>query len=190
VRLLAIDPGPETCGVVLLDVDEFPPRVIRAWSEMPVARLLKDLKDPRMAGVRVAAERITGYGKEVGASTFLTCEVFGKIDLRCADVGLVFADDITRKVVKTRLGLPTTATEAQVNAVMRHTYPATGGGSTPAVGTKAKPGPLYKIRHPELSTPGEKIHTWAALGVGLAWCLEQERERRAAELAELTRQAG
>lgn len=36
-------------------------------------------------------------------------------------------------------------------------FPRTGGGATPQVGTKAKPGPLYGI----------STHAWAALGVAV-----------------------
>lgn len=36
-------------------------------------------------------------------------------------------------------------------------FPRTGGGATPQIGTKAKPGPLY----------GVSSHAWAALGVAV-----------------------
>ncbi len=125
-------------------------------------------------GFSVAAERITGYAQKVGASTFQTCEVYGRIWQCCHLFGFPLTG-ITRKAVKTALGLPTTAKESQLNAVIKHTYPQTGGGATPAVGTKKAPGPLY----------GVKDHAWAALGVGLAWCLRRIREQRAAELEAL-----
>jgi hypothetical protein len=67
--------------------------------------------------------------------------------------------------------------------VIKHTYPATGGENKRSgrqVGTKKKPGPLY----------GFAEHSWAALGVGLAWCLERERKRRAKELEALKAERG
>lgn len=172
MQILAIDPGPLACGVVLLDVDEFPPRVVMAAAEMAVEEAITLLGSDEFEAA--AAERITGYAQKVGSSTFATCEVYGRIVQRCIALGVPLTG-ITRKEVKIALGLPTSAKGGQLNAVIKHTYPQTGGGATPAVGTKPKPGPLY----------GVTDHAWAALGVGLAWCLERERERRAAELEAL-----
>jgi hypothetical protein len=172
VNLLAIDPGPETCGVVLLNVDEFPPSVISSTAAMDVDSVVALLRSEGFD--EVAAERVADYRMKVGVPLFQTCEVYGRIWQRCLDVGMEITG-ITRKQVKTALGLPITASGAQLSNVIKHTYPQTGGGATPAVGTKSQPGPLY----------GVKDHAWAALGVGLAWCLERERQRRAAELAAL-----
>ena len=55
MKLLAIDPGPETCGVVLLDVDEFPPRVVEHRADLSVDDVLFWIADRR--GDEVAAER-------------------------------------------------------------------------------------------------------------------------------------
>lgn len=176
-RLLAIDPGPETCGVVLLDVDEWPPKVLKHQAKMPVEELLCTLRDRGNAPgtPRVACERVAPYGnRSVGAEIFETCEVFGDIRgiCRCRNINFTA---IYRREVKMRLGLQVSVGDPQVNEVVRLTYPPTGGGKKPQVGTKGKPGPLYGI----------KEDAWAALGVGLAWCLEREREQRAKELEAL-----
>ena len=175
MKLLAIDPGPETCGVVLLDVDQWPPTVLSHRAKTPVADVLTALRSDEQQGVPVACERCAPYGKRsVGAEVFETCEIFGDIRATCRDHGIDFTP-IFRREVKMRLGLQVSVGDPQVNEVVRLTYPATGGGKTPQKGTKARPGPLY----------GLADDSWAALGVGLAWVLERERERRAADLERL-----
>jgi len=182
MNLLAIDPGPRTCGVVLLDVEVWPPRVIMSWDELPVETLLTGalrdgVVDAGYALDAVAAERVTGYMERVGASTFETCEVFGDIRNECRHSGVDFSG-LNRKEVKSELGLPPTADDAVVNRAVRELYPATGGENKRSgrqVGTKKAPGPLY----------GLSEHSKAALALGVAWCLRRTRRQRAAELEAL-----
>ena len=177
MNLLSVDPGPETCGLMILDVDSFPPPVVEQSADVPVADVLAIIVAGKWHGwafSQVAAERVVSYRQGVGSETFETIEVYGRIWDRCETNGVPFTC-ISRKEVKARIGLQTSAKMPQVNEVVRLTYPRSGGGKKPQVGTKGKPGPLY----------GVKDHAWAALGVGLAWCLEREREQRAKELAAL-----
>ena len=173
MKLRAIDPGPETCGVLLLDVDVWPPTVLEHRAKTPVDEVLAMLRDG--SGIPVACERVAPYGKRnVGAEVLETCEIFGDIRATCRDHGVDFTP-IYRREVKMRLGLQVSVGDPQVNEVVRLHYPATGGGKTPQKGTKARPGPLY----------GLADDSWAALGVGFAWVLEREREQRAKELEAL-----
>ena len=183
MRLFAIDPGPETCGVVLLDVDEWPPKVLKHRAKMPVEEVLEALRNVRKApGGRsifanfpqVACERVASYNQIAGNEVLQTCEVFGDIRATCRDHGIDFTP-IFRREVKMRLGLQVSVGDPEVSTAIRELYPATGGGKKPQVGIKSKPGPLY----------GLSFDAWAALGVGLAWVLEREREQRAKELAAL-----
>jgi hypothetical protein len=176
MNLLAIDTGPETCGVVLLDVDEFPPRVIYHKADMQIVFLLDTIRGPK--GIRefehVAAERFASQRKPLGNESIYTIEVYGRIWQQCLASGVPFSG-IYRREVKQELGMMATANDAQVNEALRYTYPATGGGKTPQKGTKKQPGPLY----------GLKDHAWPALGVGVAWCLRRIRKQRAKELEAL-----
>ena len=173
MRLLAIDPGPKTSGVVLLDVDVFPPTVLEYTAKMPTDDMLTTLRE-KVASHPVACERVASYNQVAGNEVMQTCEMFGDIRATCRDHGIDFTG-IYRREVKMRLGLLVTVGDAQVNAAIRELYPATGGGKTPQVGIKSKPGPLY----------GLTFDAWAALGVGIAWCLERERLRRKQDLADL-----
>ena len=51
------------------------------------------------------------------------------------------------------------AKDSNVRQALLDRFPATGGGKTPQIGTKSKPGPLY----------GFSKDMWAALGVALTF---------------------
>ncbi len=84
--------------------------------------------------------------------------VIGRIEQAAGNVDRVF-----RREVKLALCNSMQAKDANVRRALLDMYPATGGGKTPQVGTKGKPGPLY----------GVKSHAWAALGVGVAWGMRE-----------------
>jgi len=180
MNLLAIDPGPRTCGVVLLDVDEFPPQVLAHDPAVPVDDVLFALADRKWLGhpfEAVAAERFASQRKPLDNDSIFTIEVSARIWQQCV-ANVIEYVGIYRREVKRELGLPPTVGNPQVNETLRFTYPATGGPHKRLgrqVGTKKHPGPLY----------GFSDHTWAALGVGVAWCLRRTRRQRAAELEEL-----
>jgi hypothetical protein len=152
MNVLAIDPGPETSGVVHI-VDG-----------KPIFREVLDNKDisPELLGdftdTCVAIEMIAHYGTGMpaGKSVFLTCVEIGKISERFESA------DITPRLVergKIKLWLCGTARakDANIRQALLDRFPASGGGKTPQIGTKQKPGLLY----------GFKSHLWAALALAL-----------------------
>ena len=64
-----------------------------------------------------------------------------------------------RANVKMHLCGRTTAKDTHVRQALLARFPQTGGGKTPAVGTKKQPGPLY----------GVKNDAWAALAVAVTY---------------------
>ena len=66
--------------------------------------------------------------------------------------------------VKLHLCKDSRAKDANIRQALLDRFPATGGGKTPQIGTKAQPGPLYGI----------KSHLWAALGVAVTFADKQE----------------
>jgi hypothetical protein len=144
---LAIDPGPAQSG----------------WALMSGADLLGCGVEPnddllvRVAGHigPMAVEMIASYGMAVGREVFETCVWIGRIvqaSRSPEDVRLVY-----RSAVKVHLCRSTKAKDSNIRQAILDRYPRTGGGATPQVGTKARPGPLY----------GVSSHAWPAIGVAL-----------------------
>jgi hypothetical protein len=106
----------------------------------------------------LAIEMIASYGMPVGREVFETCVWIGRFveafsrDSRAHAPRLVY-----RKDVKMHLCGTNKAKDANVRQALLDLFPRTGGGATPQVGTKAKPGPLY----------GVSTHAWPALGVAV-----------------------
>jgi hypothetical protein len=100
-------------------------------------------------------EMVACYGMPVGKETFETCVWIG----RFIEAFNGRTEYVYRRDVKLTLCNSMRAKDANIRQAILDRFPATGGGRTPQVGTKAKPGPLY----------GVKSHAWSALAVGLAW---------------------
>ena len=136
---------------------------------------------PHEHALRVVCEYITSYGATVGRSTFETIFWTGMF----LSVGYPyqklprkapwgpnpdqygFQDDPWYEGVCNHLLHRNTGTDAQINSVLKHRFPQTGGGKTPSVGTKAQPGPLYGI----------KGHEWSALAVAVTFVEQFGKER-------------
>ena len=101
----------------------------------------------------LAIEMIASYGMAVGREVFETCVWIGRF-MQAHDGG---ARLVYRKDVKMHLCGTMKAKDANIRQAIIDLFPATGGGKTPQIGTKAKPGPLY----------GVSSHAWHALAVAL-----------------------
>lgn len=110
----------------------------------------------------LAIEMIASYGMPVGKEVFETCVWIGRFIQSWGDstpVKLVY-----RKDVKMRLCGSMKAKDANIRQALIDLFPATGGGKTPQIGTKSKPGPLY----------GVSTHIWPALAVAVTVAAKQE----------------
>lgn len=150
--VLALDPGTVQTGWVIFDGERVRQCGLMANSEL-VARLTKarDFHVPHLA-----IEMIASYGMPVGREVFETCVWIGRFQQawHAPDgVRLVY-----RKDVKTMLCGNSRAKDPNVRQALIDLFPATGGGATPQIGTKAMPGPLY----------GVSTHAWPALAVAIA----------------------
>jgi len=146
--ILAIDPGTTESGFVLFDGR----RVVMSGvlpNDAMAQRISFDGYET------LAIEMIASYGMAVGKEVFETCVWIGRF-IECfrdpEAVQLVYRKDVKMHIC----GTPK-AKDANISQAIRDMFPATGGGKTPQVGTKGKPGPLY----------GVASHAWAALGVAL-----------------------
>ena len=103
----------------------------------------------------LAVEMIASYGMPVGKEVFETCLWIGRFVQAWHAPELVKL--VYRKDVKMHICGTTKAKDGNVRQAIIDLYPASGGGATPQIGTKAQPGPLY----------GVSSHAWSAIGVAL-----------------------
>lgn len=152
MKLLAIDPGNETSGVIFMEESG---KILEAYSRYQNEDLIIALRKGIFKADHVAVEMITSYGMAVGSDIFETCVFIGMI-LEAAQVP---SSLIYRKEVKMCLCHNLNAKDSNIRRAILDLYPKTGGGKVPEVGIKSKPGELF----------GVSSHAWAALGVGLTW---------------------
>jgi len=138
--ILAIDPGPLQSGYVLYD------GTIIDCGVMQNERILLMLEHAH--GIdKLAIEGIASYGMPVGEETFDTCIWIGRFGQK---FGWEFVELIYRARVKMFLCGSSRAKDTNIRQALIDKF----GGSA-AIGRKAEPGPLYKV----------KAHAWSALAV-------------------------
>jgi hypothetical protein len=151
--VLCIDPGTTHSGVVIFDGLN----ITRIEKEMENNELIRDILNMLYCHTsHMVIEGIASYGMAVGATTFTTCEFIGRF--RQA-YGHENTTKIYRKDVKMFLCNSMRAKDANIRRRVLDIFPATGGGKTPEIGTKGKPGPLY----------GVTSHAISALALGLTY---------------------
>jgi len=162
--VLAIDPGPSTCGVVLYDTKKKTTNTaLKPCAKVDVFGVLC-LMDSLHNVDLVAIERVQSSGFS-GASLLETSEVVGRLQQRALDCGLRVVL-LYRRVVCSRLHVHGAGKDKQVRERMIEMH----GGSERAVGRKANPGPLY----------GVTSHSWQALGLAVVAAeIEEESIARA-----------
>lgn len=148
--LIALDPGPVSTGFVVCDGGQ-----ITRSGCMRNEDIESQVFPLRPDGHTLAIEMIASYGMPVGREVFETCVWIGRFMEQWGApdrVNLVY-----RKDVKMHLCGSPRAKDANIRQALIDLYEPTGGGKTPQIGTKAKPGPLY----------GVSTHAWPALGVAV-----------------------
>jgi hypothetical protein len=153
-RIIGIDPGPVSCGVVVYDIDA--ERVLEAHKAMPVDDVLLRIRSGEFAE-HVAIERFQATRMPMGTSSVETIRNAGRIE-QCAreqgrgvSVSLHYRREVLRALDVTGKG----NRDALVRARLIEAH---GGSKEAAVGRKATPGPLY----------GVSGDAWAALAVAYA----------------------
>ena len=147
--IFAIDPGTTQSGWVLYE----PHRVIDSGVSDNYD-MLEWVKAGQGASI-LALEMVASYGMAVGKEVFETVRWVGRFQQAWHQperVKLVY-----RAQVKLHLCKSAKANDANIRQALLDLFPATGGGKTPQIGIKSKPGPLF----------GVSSHAWAALGVAV-----------------------
>lgn len=138
--VLAVDPGPKQCGVVVLDT---------RWQTIVYAghKAVEDLMADMRAGyVNVVFEKIVGQGKPVGSSVFETIYQTGRL-AHAAEAAGSSVHRVTRTEVKQHLSVR--KGDSQVRAALLKRW----GGPQAAKGT------LKQVTG----------HAWSALAVAVTW---------------------
>ena len=153
MRVLAIDPGMDSSGYVVLDTKTSGlPRkgIVRNGSLLLALRTMTgDVVD------HIVCERIASYGMSVAQGVHDTSWWSGRFVEAAHPVPFAM---LFRKKVKCHLCGVTNAKDSNVRQAIIDRY----GGKAAAIGLKKSPGPLY----------GVKSHMWAALAVALTWADE------------------
>lgn len=147
--ILSIDPGTTQSGWCVYDG-----KAVLHSGVSPNHDVLRLIEEDQLFD-DLAIEMIASYGMAVGKEVFETCVWIGRfkqVAARPDDVRLVYRQD-----VKLHLCGTSKAKDANIRQALLDMFPATGGGKTPQIGTKAMPGPLF----------GVSSHAWAALGVAV-----------------------
>lgn len=150
MKIVAIDPGTTKSAVVVYDGKK--------------ALYAKIAENTVIANSsfhdydHTAIEMVASYGMAVGASTFETVFWSGRFAQQSAICRIPFTK-VYRKDIKMHMCGSMRAKDGNVRQALIDRFPATGGGKTPQIGTKKKPGPLF----------GVSSHMWAALAVAVYW---------------------
>ncbi len=138
-KILCVDPGATHSGVAFLE------NGMLRWSDsaMPNGALLEKLKYLKDKGGAIAMEEFESYKLAIGQPSVQTIFWSG----RFYEASGWPVELFTRKEVKIfmlgRVGVKNSK-KATRDALLT-LYPADGGGKTPQIGTKRKPGPLYGL---------------------------------------------
>jgi len=170
MKLLAIDPGNKKSAWVLYDVET--KKIIHKEigpNENLVPQLSEGALSPKMDSVLIFDHIAIEYPQPRGQAMYtqLVDTIFwiGKF-MQAWGYGW---DKIDRKDVKMVLCGNTKAKDSNIRASLISRFSAAsnlGGGKTPEIGTKSKPGPLY----------GFSKDMWAALAVAITWDEIHEEE--------------
>lgn len=148
--ILAIDPGPATCGLVVYDTDA--QRVTRAHAELTWPDVRHVLSEYLLSGAAVVCER-TQAGPP-STDVVRTTEVVGRVMEWC-DSTRTPLELLYRREVLATLGVSARGSkDARVRAALINLH---GWTKDRAIGTRRAPGPLY----------GVTSHAWAALALAV-----------------------
>jgi len=153
MKILALDPGNVRTAYVAYDTETHRVTSKDLADNETIKQVVADGRGCDLCAI----EMVACYGMAVGATVFDTARWVGRFQE--AWRGSTPAVLVYRREVKLAVCGQCKAKDSNIRAALMDLFPATGGGKTPAVGTKAQPGPLY----------GFKADLWAALGVAVTF---------------------
>lgn len=161
MKILAIDPGTEQsawCFFETIGTKDHPIHFDQEANKEILDRLRQGKNSVRSVPDLVVIEMFKSYGNVMGDSVLQTCVWIGRF---IQAWGARPYELIPRKRIVTQLCMNPRANDTNVRQALIDRW----GGKDKAIGSKAKPGPLY----------GMKNDMWSALAVAVAWT-ELDRE--------------
>lgn len=164
MRVVAIDPGYQQSAYVVWDGEQ-----VLYRGTYPNEDMLRGLHwlyhHPPVVYV---FEQVESYGMAVGREVFQTVFVTGRMyQQACSTASPSQAVLMPRRAVKLHLCHSAKAKDSNIRQALIDRF---GGTKAEAIGTKAKPGPLYGIRADE----------WAALAIAVTWWDQQQAQEATA----------
>ena len=177
-KIIAIDPGPKTSGVAIIDDASWPPLIRYAGKTVPIVAIMRDIERTSSMQIYpgacdVVVEDITarGAGHSIFTHAIQTAKIMGEISRQCTIYNTHY-HEINGATWRAKVTGNPTAKTTQIKDCISEIYEeagfACGGGKNPVKGTKLQPGPLY----------GVASHAWDAIGIGLAWIIINEGKIR------------
>jgi len=172
MTVIGVDPGPETCGlVVCFNRFHGPPEPSRASSTATLSSI-REIISWHGIGARSVVEEVEPRAQPLGHDLARTIRMEARVREAAHQHGM---DDVGLCPRDIRIAICGTAkaTWPQVRRAVLDLYAEHyphGGGAEPAIGTKKRPGPLYCLR--EVGAKNGDHH-WSALYVVVAWWLRE-----------------
>jgi len=140
-RVLSIDPGPTESAYVYGDVQNLEHPIIES-GKVANSRLLDLIRLRRFDPKNISIEEIVCYGMPVGAETFRTARLIGRLE-EIVEQRYGFSPLLVPKPkMSAHLCLNRKARDVQIRQRLIDLY---GPGRKKAIGRKSAPGPLYGV---------------------------------------------
>lgn len=155
-NILAMDPGNQESGIVLIGADYRPFKAIKAPNEYLLDQITFHSRDFD----EVVIEMVASYGMAVGATVFETCVWIGRFEQRLRDFGKTVVR-IPRHRVKMNLCHKSTAKDSNITQALVDRFAPNEPNK--GKGTKKAPGFFY----------GFKKDIWQAYALGVTYLDEK-----------------
>lgn len=172
LKIIAVDPGPLRSGMVVYVSGG--PRLAKTLANEEAWAVVHNYMQQDLADI-LLIEWVKNYGRIVGDPTFRTCQFTGELKALTRVFSKGYAE-LTRPEVCHILTGSRNNDKTVVKRATIDLFLQTGGGSTPEIGTRKQPGPLYLMKG--------SGHAWDALSLVKAWEIQtmgQQTHNRSSE---------
>lgn len=158
--IIGIDPGNTHTAIVMVQPHDLTPCFYGKMANEEIRDTLASILEGPRHLYTVGIECVASYGMTVGREVFETAEWSGRIReivARFVDPANIYR--VYRRDAKLHLTGQPRAKDGNIRQALIDRYPRIGGGKTPQIGSKAKPGPLYGFSKDQLAALAVAITT-------------------------------